>query len=98
MVNENKNKKTRLQMQETKKCKLDPWVRTIPWRREWQPTPVFLPGESHGQRSLVGYSLWGHIKSDTTEQLTLSDFHFHFSQKGRNEFQAEDPERAQARG
>jgi len=33
-----------------------PWVRKIPWRRAWQPTPVFLPGESHGQRSLVGYS------------------------------------------
>ena len=35
-----------------------PWVRKIPWRRKWQPTPVFLPGESHGQRSLVGYSPW----------------------------------------
>jgi len=35
-------------------------------RREWQPTPVFLPGEFHGQRSLVGYSLWGFNKSDTT--------------------------------
>ena len=35
---------------------LDPWVRKIPWRRKWQPTPVFLPGESHGRRSLVGYS------------------------------------------
>ena len=34
----------------------DPWVRKIPWRREWQPTPIFLPGELHGQRSLVGYS------------------------------------------
>ena len=34
----------------------DPWVSKIPWRREWQPTPVFLPGESHGQKSLVGYS------------------------------------------
>ena len=33
----------------------DLWVRKIPWRRAWQPTPVFLPGESHGQRSLVGY-------------------------------------------
>jgi len=33
----------------------DPWVRKIPWRRAWQPTPVFLPGESHGQRSLMGY-------------------------------------------
>ena len=36
-----------------------PWVGKTPWRREWQPTPVFLPGESHGQRSLVGYSSWG---------------------------------------
>ena len=36
--------------------KFDPWVGTIPWRRKWQPTPVFLPGESHGQRSLAGYS------------------------------------------
>ena len=43
----------------------------FPWRRAWQPTPVFLPGESHGQRSLVGYSPWGHKESDTTEQLTL---------------------------
>ena len=34
----------------------DPWVRKIPLRREWQPTPVFLPGESHGQRGLVGYN------------------------------------------
>ena len=40
-------------------------------RREWLPTPVFLPGESHGQRSLAGYSPWGHKESDTTEQLTL---------------------------
>ena len=38
----------------------DSWVEKIPWRRKWQPTPVFLPGESHGQRSLTGYSLWGH--------------------------------------
>ena len=37
----------------------DPWVGKIPWRRAWQPSPVFLPGESHGQRSLVGYSPWG---------------------------------------
>ena len=36
----------------------DPWVRKIPWRRKWQPTSVFLPGKSHGQRSLEGYSLW----------------------------------------
>ena len=51
----------------------EPWVRKIPWRREWLPTPVFLPGKSHGQRSLVGYSPWGHKESDTTttDQLTL---------------------------
>ena len=45
----------------------DPWVRKIPWRREWLPTPVFLPGESHGWRSLVGCRLWGRTESDTTE-------------------------------
>ena len=44
------------------------------WRRKWQPTPVFLPGKSHGRRSLVGCSPWGHEESDTTERL-----HFHFS-------------------
>ena len=45
----------------------DPWVRRIPWRREWQPTPVFLPGESHGQRTLVGCSPRGHKVSDMAE-------------------------------
>ena len=44
------------------------------WRRQWQPTPVLLPGKSHGQGSLVGYSPWGRKESDTIEQL-----HFHFS-------------------
>ena len=48
----------------------NPWVRKIPWRRNWQSTPVFLPRESYGQRSLVGYSPWGHKESDTAEQLT----------------------------
>ena len=38
----------------------DPWVGKIPWRRKWQPSPVFLPGKSHRERSLVGYSPWGH--------------------------------------
>ena len=38
----------------------NPWVRKIPWRRKWQPSPVFLPGESHGRRSLVGRSPWDH--------------------------------------
>ena len=47
----------------------NPWVGKIPWRRKWQPTPVFLPGKSHGQKSLVSYSPWGRKESDTTEQL-----------------------------
>ena len=47
------------------------WVRKIPWRREWLPTPVFLPGEFHGQRSLAGYSPWDHKELDITEQLTF---------------------------
>ena len=45
----------------------DPWVGKIPWRKGWPPTPVFLPGESHGQRSLVGYSPQCHKESDMTE-------------------------------
>ena len=49
-----------------KRCGFDPWVGKIPWRRKWQPTAVFLPGESHGQGSLVGYSPWDHKESDTT--------------------------------
>ena len=47
----------------------DPWVRKIPWRRKWQPTPAFLPGKSHGQRSLVGYSPWGCKRVGMTELL-----------------------------
>ena len=47
--------------------RFSPRVRKIPWRRKRQPTPVFLPGKYHGQRSLVGYNLWGHKKSDTTK-------------------------------
>ena len=53
-----------------KTCRFDPWIGKIPWRRKWQPTPIFLPGESHGQRSLVGYSPWGHKELDTTERLS----------------------------
>ena len=49
-------------------------IQFFSWRRQWQPTPVLLPGNSHGWRSLVGCSPWGREESDTTEQL-----HFHFS-------------------
>ena len=49
----------------------NPWVKKISWRKKWQLlTPVFLPRESHGQRSLIGYSPWGHKESDMTEQLS----------------------------
>ena len=51
-----------------------PWVRKILWRGKWHPTPVLLPGKSHGRRSLVGYSPWGCKETDTTERL---HFHFH---------------------
>ena len=49
-----------------------PGLGRFPWRRGWQPSPRFLPEESHGQRSLVGYSPWGHKQLDVTEQLTLT--------------------------
>ena len=49
-------------------------LHSVCWRRQWQPTPVLLPGKFHGPRSLVGYSPWGRKESDTTERL-----HFHFS-------------------
>ena len=52
------------------------WVGKIPWKRAWQPSPVFLPGESPGQRSLVGYSPWGHTESDMTEQLSSQHMYF----------------------
>ena len=50
-----------------RRCRFDPWVKKILWRRKWQPTPVFLPGKFQGQRSLMGYSLWGRKESDTRE-------------------------------
>ena len=60
------------------------WVQSLawedPWRRAWQPTPAFLPGEFHGQRSLAGYSPWGHKESDTAEQLSTST-HAYFTAK-----------------
>ena len=53
------------QCRRCKRCRIDPWVGKMPWRRKWQPTPVFLPGKSHGQRSLVGYIVHGVAKSWT---------------------------------
>ena len=53
------SKESNCQCRRHKRCEFDPWVEKIPWRRKWQPTPVFFPAESHEQRSLVGYSPWG---------------------------------------
>ena len=65
------------------------WVRSLgqddPWRRKWQPTPVLLPGKSHEQRSLVGYSPWGHKESDTL----LSDFTFTFKCEAKSSVDTE---------
>ena len=55
---------------QSRRCKrlgFDLWVGKIPWRRKWQPTPVFLPGKFHRERSMAGYSPWGHKESDMTE-------------------------------
>ena len=59
------------QYRRRRRCRLDPLVRKIPWRWEWQLTLVFLPGESHGQRSLAGYTPWGCKELDMTEQLRI---------------------------
>ena len=64
------------QCRRTKSRQFDPWVKKIPWRRKCQPTPVFLPGKSHGQRSLAGYSPWGCKESDSTEH-TCPPTHIH---------------------
>ena len=63
------------------------WVRKIPWRRAWQCTSVFLPGESHGQRSLVGYSPWGRKELDTTERLHFLSFYSSFWEGNGNSLQ-----------
>ena len=68
----NSSKESTCQSRRCKRRGFDPWVGKIPCRRAWQPTPVSLPGESHGQRSLEGYSPWGHRESAMTEQLTLT--------------------------
>ena len=62
--------KQRIHLQ-CKRCKFPPWVGEIPWRWKWQHTPLFLLVQSHGQRSLVGSSPWGHKELDTTERLNM---------------------------
>ena len=73
-------KKSACQCRRHRRHRFDPWVGKIPWRRKWQPTPVFLPGKSHGQRSLVGYSPQGHKESYVAERSrahACTDTHTH---------------------
>ena len=67
-------------MQERQETQVRSLCGKIPWSRKWQPTPVFLPGKSHGQRSLAGLSPWGHIVSDMSEQLS-KHIHTHNSKE-----------------
>ena len=63
---------------QSRRCEFDPWVRKIPWRRKWPPIPVFLPGKSHGQRSLVGYSPGDHKRvrhNLMIKQQAVQQFH-----------------------
>ena len=64
------SKETTCQRRRCKRCRFDPWVGKIPQSRKWQPNPVFLPGKSLGQRSMVDYRLLSLKESDTTEQLS----------------------------
>ena len=65
-------KESACQGRRCKRLRFSPWVGKIPWRRKWQPTPIFLPGESHGQRRLADYSPWGHKESDTAKHTQTS--------------------------
>ena len=60
---------------QSRRCGFDLWVGKIPWRRAWQPTPVFLPGESHGQRSLVAW--WATVHRVTKSRMWLNDLAWH---------------------
>ena len=69
-------KETHTDARDSRHMDLIPWVRKIPWRRKWQPTPVFLPGESHGQKSPVGYSPRGQKELDATEHTLTQGIKF----------------------
>ena len=65
-----------------RRCRFDPWVGKISWKRKWQPTSVFFPGKSHGQRSLAGYSPWGRKELDMTQQLNNNNKE-HIAERGK---------------
>ena len=63
----------KLQCRRCQRCVFNPWVEKIPWRRKWQPTPVFLTRKTHAQRTPGGYGPWGHKESDMTEHSCMCD-------------------------
>ena len=67
-----RGKESACQCRRCKRGGFDPCIRKIPWRRAWQPSPVFLPGKSHRQKSLAGYSPGGQKSQDTNEQLSIA--------------------------
>ena len=64
-------KESTWQCRRWKRCKFNPWIGKISWNREWRSTLVFLPGQSHGRRSLVGYSPWGRKELGKTEHVSI---------------------------
>ena len=73
-IHYNSGKESACQCRTHRTRRVNPWVRKIQedsWRRKWQPTPVFLPEESHGQRALAGYSPWGRKELDTTKHACM---------------------------
>ena len=70
-----RGKESTCQCRRLKRQGFNPWVGKIPWRRNWQLTPVFLPGESYGQRSLTGYSQWGHrVRHNWSNKTTTQHY------------------------
>ena len=65
------SKESVCQFRRPKRCRFNPWVGKIPWSRKWQPTPAFLPGEFHGQRSLAGYSCWTQLSTQACTWQSL---------------------------
>ena len=86
-------KESTCQCRRCKRLRFDSWIGQIPWKRKWQSTSVFLPGEFHGQRSLAGYSPWGHKESDTTEGLNHHHLLYKTTSEPWGEWPSEGPER-----
>ena len=87
-------KESTCQYRRCKRCGFDPWVGKILWSGKWQPTTVFSSAEFHGQRSLAGYSLWGHKESDVTEHEHTRCHAEHLLCAGSNALEVHSHEKA----